>query len=124
MKKSVFQKIVCLMLSVVMLFGAFVTSVFAFDEIVADENHGSAEGGYRPTLDEMKTYLDASSYAAYLEESAKLGEWLDSGLVPYAYPDQLLLLGMPFYKKKAEAHMDDKTSLELDSMRSTLERKV
>ena len=68
MKKSVFQKIVCLMLSVVMLFGAFVTSVFAFDEIVADENHGSAEGGYRPTLDEMKTYLDASSYAAYLEE--------------------------------------------------------
>ncbi|MBP3605768.1 MAG: extracellular solute-binding protein [Clostridia bacterium] len=71
MKKSVFQRLVCLMLSVVMLLGVFVTNAFAFDELVADPAHGSENGGHRPSLDEMKTYLDASSYAAYLDEYRK-----------------------------------------------------
>ena len=68
MKKTVFQRIVCLLLAVTVLSSVFVTNAFAFDELVADPAHGSEAGGHRPSLDEMKTYLDASSYAAYLEE--------------------------------------------------------
>ena len=60
MKRTVFQKLVCLVLSVTILSGVLATTVFAAG--------GSAEGGYRPSLDEMKSYLDASSYEDYLSE--------------------------------------------------------
>ena len=60
MKRTVFQKLMCLVLSVTLLSGVLATTAFALN--------GSEEGGYRPSLDEMKSYLDASSYDAYLEE--------------------------------------------------------
>lgn len=56
------------------------------------------------------------TYAAYIEESAKLSDWLKCGSVPYSYPDQMLLLGMPFYKKKAEAYMADRERIRLQNL--------
>ena len=60
MKRTVFQKLMCLVLSVTILSGVLATTVAAAG--------GSVEGGYRPSLDEMKSYLDASSYDEYLAE--------------------------------------------------------
>lgn len=80
MKRTVFQKLMCLVLSVTLLSGVLATTAFALN--------GSEEGGYRPSLNEMKSYLDASSYDAYLEEYKDA-----SGKLPIPDPSVLEALG-------------------------------
>lgn len=80
MKRTVFQKLMCLVLSVTILSGVFATTAFAAN--------GSAEGGYRPSLDEMKSYLDASSYEEYLAEYRD-----ENGDLPIPDPQVLQALG-------------------------------
>lgn len=80
MKRTVFQKLMCLVLSVTILSGVLATTVFAAG--------GSAQGGYRPSLDEMKSYLDASSYEAYVAEYKDA-----NGKLPVPDPEKLQELG-------------------------------
>lgn len=58
MKRNLFRKAMCLLLSVTMLFGALGVTAFAA-RLKDDSSHTS--------LDEMKSFLNASSYAAYKE---------------------------------------------------------
>jgi lipopolysaccharide biosynthesis protein len=48
-----------------------------------------------------KTFSDAGfTYLAYVPESADLCEYLRNYSLPYSYPYQMLIAGMPFLKKK------------------------
>ncbi len=80
MKRTLFQKLVCLVLSLTILAGVLTVPVFAAG--------GSAEGGYRPSLDEMKSYLDASSYEEYLKKYKD-----ENGKLPIPDPAALEALG-------------------------------
>ncbi len=61
MKRTVFQKLICFVLSVTILSGVLATTAFAANL----REEGTA---HRPSLDEMKSYLNASSYDGYLAE--------------------------------------------------------
>ncbi len=62
MKTSVFKRILCGFLAVLMLSGAFGISVAASDD-VPSKNNGASDG-----LEDMRKYLDAVSYSDYLAQ--------------------------------------------------------
>lgn len=61
------------------------------------------------------------SYDAYLKESVYLNNWLRCGDVPYEYPADLLILGMPFVKKKASHYMNDFENIRLRQLITALQ---
>lgn len=62
-------------------------------------------------------------WSVYVKESEILNSYLACGSVPYHYPYELLLLGSPFVKKKAEQYMDLEQETKLRGMMAQLGRR-
>ena len=70
MKKSLFQKVLCLILSVTTLLGIFSVSVFA--AVSGDQDYPSSNNNTAATRDEMTALVGIPTYAEYLEKHAGL----------------------------------------------------
>ena len=66
MKRKVYQRVLCFVLSVMTLLGAFSVPGFAAEEPQYNTNAGSAA-----TLEDMIALLGTSSYAAYTAQYKK-----------------------------------------------------
>ena len=64
MKKSLFQKVLCLILSVTTLLGIFSVSIFAASD---DQNYASSNNNTAASREEMKSLVGIPTYAKYLE---------------------------------------------------------
>ena len=72
MKKSLFQKVLCLILSVTTLLGIFSVSVFA--AVSDDQDYVSSNNNTAATKEEMTALVGIPSYAEYLEKHVGLPE--------------------------------------------------
>jgi hypothetical protein len=72
MRKSLFQKVLCLILSVTTLLGIFSVSIFA--AVSDDKDYVSSNNNTAATRDEMTALVGIPTYAEYLEKHVGLPE--------------------------------------------------
>ncbi len=75
MKKSLFQKVLCLILSVTTLLGIF--SVTAFAAMSPDQDYANSNNDTASTKDEMTALVGIPTYSEYLEKHFGLPEYQD-----------------------------------------------
>ena len=89
MKKSLFQKVLCLILSVTTLLGIFSVSIFA--AVSDDKDYVSSNNNTAATRDEMTALVGIPTYAEYLEKHVGLPENQTAGLeVDITNPDAIV----------------------------------
>ena len=79
MKKSLFQKVLCLILSVTTLLGIFSVSIFA--AVSDDKDYVSSNTNTAATRDEMTALVGIPTYAEYLEKHKGLPEEQEEGVI-------------------------------------------
>ena len=89
MKKSLFQKVLCLILSVTTLLGIFSVSIFA--AVSDDKDYASSNNNTAATKDEMTALVGIPTYAEYLEKHVGLPEKQTTELkVDITNPDMIV----------------------------------